>query len=113
MNEDLYMYILVNSDLNMGKGKLASQVGHVVGEITEEIIRKSYESGKGIPDCYLRYAKWKKTGTCKIILKASEEQIKSLIREPESVYIIDAGRTQIAPDSLTVIGFYPSVNLKE
>jgi peptidyl-tRNA hydrolase len=57
------MYILVNNDINMGKGKIASQVGHVVGEITEEIIRKSYESANGYPDCYLRFTKWKKLGS--------------------------------------------------
>jgi PTH2 family peptidyl-tRNA hydrolase len=107
------MYVLVNNDLNMGKGKIAGQVGHVVGLITEEIIRKSYESVKGVPDCYLRYVKWKKTGFAKVILKATQEQITSLIGEPESIHVIDAGRTQIAPNSLTVIGFYPSSELKE
>lgn len=110
---ELYMYILVNDDLKMGKGKIAGQVGHVVGMITEEIIRKSYESHKGVPDCYSRYVRWKGSGHAKIILKATEEQIKSFIGEPETMYVIDAGRTQIAPNSLTALGFYPSANLKE
>ncbi len=113
MSGELYMYILVNDELKMSKGKIASQVGHVVGEITEQIIRKSYESVKGVPDCYIRYSKWKKNGAAKITLKATEEQIKLLMKESESVHIIDAGRTQIAPNSLTVIGFYPSYDLKE
>lgn len=107
-----YMYVLVNDDLKMGKGKIAGQVGHVVGLITEEIIRKSYESIK-TPDSYLRYLKWKNTGHAKIILKATQEQITSFIGHPESMYILDAGRTQIAADSLTVLGFYPSATLKE
>ncbi len=110
-DDQYYMYVLVNDDLKMGKGKIASQVGHVVGLITEEIIRKSYESSK-VPESYMRYAKWKKTGHAKIILKASQEQITSFIGYPESMYILDAGRTQIAPDSLTVLGFYPSATLK-
>ncbi len=108
-----YMYILVNDDLKMGKGKIAGQVGHVVGLITEEIIRKSYETSKGIPDCYSRYMIWKATGHAKVVLKATQEQINQLLGEPESVYIRDAGKTQIAPNSLTVIGFYPSANLKD
>lgn len=112
-NKQLYMYILVNSDLNMSKGKIASQVGHVVGEITEQIIHKSYESSKGIPDCYSRFVRWKKSGNTKIILKANQEQIITMIDEPESVYIIDAGKTEITPNSLTCIGFYPNANLKE
>ena len=110
-DDQYYMYILVNDDLKMGKGKIASQVGHVVGLITEEIIRKSYEMTK-IPDCYLRYIQWKNNGHTKIILKASCDQITSFIGQSESVYIIDAGKTQIAPDSLTVIGFYPSAEIK-
>lgn len=111
--EQYYMYVLVNDDLKMGKGKIAGQVAHVVGLITEEIIRKSYESDKGVPECYLRYIQWKNTGHAKIILKATQEQITSFIGYPESMYILDAGRTQIAPDSLTVLGFYPSATLKE
>ena len=110
---ELCMYVLVNNDLGMGKGKIAGQVGHVVGLITEEIMRKSYESVSGVPDCYSRYVKWKKTGFAKIILKATQEQIESLVGEPESIWIKDAGRTQIASNSLTVIGFYPSATLKE
>ena len=109
----LCMYVLVNDDLKMGKGKIAGQVAHVVGLITEEIIRKSYETVKGVPDCYARYMVWKATGHAKVILKASQEQIEQLIGEPESMYIRDAGRTQIAPNSLTVLGFYPSNTLKE
>lgn len=112
-NLPLYMYVLVNDDLKMGKGKIAGQVGHVVGLITEEIIRKSYESNSGVPDCYLRYMEWKMTGHAKVILKATQEQIEKMIGEPETIYIRDAGRTQIAPNSLTVLGFYPSRNLKE
>lgn len=109
----LYMYVLVNDDLKMGKGKIAGQVAHVVGLITEEIIRKYYETSNDIPDCYTRYMQWKATGHAKVILKASQEQIDQLIKEPESLYIRDAGKTQIAPNSLTVLGFYPSNTLKE
>lgn len=111
-NSQLYMYILVNDDLKMGKGKIAGQVGHVVGLITEEIIRKSYETTTKVPDCYTRYMKWKETGYAKVVLKATQEQIEKLMGEPETLYIRDLGRTQIAPNSLTVLGFYPSANLK-
>lgn len=110
--EQYYMYILVNDDLKMGKGKIAGQVGHVVGLITEEILKKFYESKKS-PDCYQRYIKWKNTGHAKIILKATQEQIKSFVENPETMYILDAGKTQIAPNSLTVLGFFPSATLKE
>lgn len=107
-----YMYILVNTDLNMGKGKIAGQVGHVVGSITEKILTKSFESNT-VQEDYLRYIKWKNDGGAKIILKATLEQITAFIDHPESIYIMDQGRTQIPANSLTVLGFYPSATLKE
>ena len=42
-DKPLYMYILVNNDHKMGKGKIAGQVGHVVGLITEKIVTDYYE----------------------------------------------------------------------
>ena len=35
--QDYVMYIFVNDDLKMSKGKIASQVGHVVQKIIEDI----------------------------------------------------------------------------
>lgn len=103
------MYIFVNSDLKMEKGKIASQVGHVVQFITEEIIRMGYETSGGPPDAYLRYMRWKAFGHAKIVLKATQEQLELLLKCPETHHIIDAGKTQIAPDSLTVVGFFPKL----
>jgi PTH2 family peptidyl-tRNA hydrolase len=110
----LYMYILVNNDVKMGKGKIAGQVGHVVGLITEEIVQNYYvERTDSTIEAYNRYLSWKKKGHAKIILKATEEEMVSLIQKKECVYIKDAGKTQIAPNTLTVVGFYPNVELKE
>lgn len=112
MEEDYKMYILVNDDLKMGKGKIASQVGHVVGEITERIIRNSYESLERVPQTYIDYQKWKKTGQGKVVLKATQQQIFNWMHEANTVLITDEGKTQILPGSTTVLGFYPSKNLK-
>jgi len=101
------MYIFINDDLKMQKGKIASQTGHVVQFITEDIIRMGYETAGGPPDAYVRYMKWKANGCAKIVLKATQEQLKSLLKLPEARYVIDSGRTQIAPNSLTVVGFFP------
>jgi PTH2 family peptidyl-tRNA hydrolase len=101
------MYIFINSDLKMEKGKTASQVGHVVQFLTEEIIRMGYETSGGPPDAYLRYMRWRASGCAKIVLKATQEQLELLLKKPETHYIVDAGRTQIAPNSLTVVGFFP------
>src|SRR5271156_3759225 len=72
--DEYVMYLFVNMDLKMDKGKMCSQVGHVVGIITEEIIRSGYESAS-VPETYVSYMKWRQF--CKkIVLKASEEQLK-------------------------------------
>ena len=44
--KDYVMYIVVNDDLKMGKGKIASQVGHCVQYIVEEIIISYYVNKK-------------------------------------------------------------------
>lgn len=104
------MYILVNNDLKMGKGKIASQVGHVVGHIIEDILRNALENptADGLTD-YKMFLQWKNNhGNKKIVLKSTENDLINFIKtEKKCRYVLDAGRTQIAPGSLTVIGFYP------
>lgn len=108
--DKIVMYIVINNDLNMQKGKIASQVGHVVGLITEEIIRKGYETLKP-SEQYLTYMKWRKDCT-KIVLKAATEELYELIKHPEARYFVDTGNTtQVDPNSLTVVGFAPSDKL--
>lgn len=104
------MYILVNTDLKMDKGKIAGQVGHVVGIITEEIIRNVYENPSvETLDDYQHYTNWiRKDMYTKVVLKASEADLRQEIATYEKCrYIIDAGRTQIPANSLTVVGFFP------
>ncbi len=101
------MYLMVNNDLHMGKGKIAAQVGHAVQALCESILRDKNT------DAYARYLYWSSYGAKKIVLKAKESDLKAFKDTAETVYIIDAGCTQIAPGSLTVIGFYPSCHNKE
>jgi len=112
-DERCAMYVFVNNDLKMGKGKIAGQVGHVVGVITEDIISAYYKHGDNkksqAKKDYDNYQQWKnKDCYTKIILKATEKELMELIEnEPKNRYILDAGRTQIAPGSLTVVGLFP------
>ena len=108
----LYMYILVNNDCKMGKGKIAGQVGHAVGLITENILTNYYENPcPKNAEVLQRYDSWKDKGHAKIILKATDAEMLAFVNEKESVAIRDAGRTQIAPNTLTVVGFYPNAKL--
>ncbi len=105
MSHDYTMYILINNDLNMGKGKIASQVGHVVQHIIEDLL--DIESNNKKKEKYLNYLKWK-NGCKKIILKASKDDLLYCLENYDCVPVYDAGKTQIEANSLTCIGFYPS-----
>lgn len=100
------MYIFVNSDLNMGKGKIAAQVGHVVEMLTHDILRGHYEK-RGSPEIYKNYMLWKSSGARKIVLKADSKNMEELSNIPSAHKVFDAGLTQIPSGSLTVVGFFP------
>lgn len=92
------MYFVVNSDLKMKPGKVAAQCCHAAIQIYEKMPKD------------LLYQEWLHTGTTKIVLIATENQMIDLHRKYSniSVKVIDAGRTQILPNSFTVLGFYVS-----
>ena len=58
MDDFPVMYIFVNNDLKLEKGKTANQVGHVVHLITDHLVRAIYELPKISEECKL-YMKWK------------------------------------------------------
>ncbi len=107
--DDIAMYIFINNDLHMEKGKIAGQCSHATQHIIEEIIFQHYnckkEESLQIKDDYIN---WKKHhGSAKIVLKATQSDLEELMNLPNSTYVRDAGKTQIAPNSLTCVAFYP------
>jgi peptidyl-tRNA hydrolase, PTH2 family len=103
------MVLCVNTDLNMGKGKIAAQCCHAaVG-------------------CYKRSTKhcpsairaWEYTGCAKIALKCpTVEELEIIAAKARSVgipfYLVeDAGRTQIAAGSRTVLGLFGPASVFE
>lgn len=106
----LVMYIFVNSDLNMRKGKTAAQVGHVVQKVTAEVVRMVYELSPPPKQCF-DYLRWEKEPT-KVVLRASTEQLRDLMKMKEARHFIDSGNG-IPDNSLTVVGFFPGTDLEE
>lgn len=108
MYESYKMVCLVRTDLNMGVGKIAAQVGHAVLGAYQNIISSNN----------LRWnedlIKWEETGTAKIVLKVkSKEELEELYNRAKdnglNAYIVaDAGRTQIESGSLTVCAVGPA-----
>lgn len=99
-SQTYYMYIIVNSSLKMGKGKIAAQVGHGVHKMTEYCLEHHKEL----------WTKYVNSGIPKIVLKTSQDQLLEVINKTKNIfksYVIDEGRTQIAKDSLTAVSYIP------
>ena len=115
------MYILVNMDLSLGKGKIAGQVGHVVRRMTS-FYYDSYELMKTSEEATISFTKldrlwdeWLTNGETKIVLKSNEKQMREFELSEKRNFpfaIYDAGRTQIPAGSFTALGFFPSYDLE-
>lgn len=94
------MAVLVRTDLDMGKGKIAAQVAHAAVEAALKVNK-------------IKFYKWKVTGQKKVILKVKDinelETYCSRARREKinTVTIRDAGLTQIVPGSITVAAIGP------
>lgn len=104
-DKNLKVYIVINTTLKMGKGKLLSQVGHGIEYMVENLILNK-------PDLFQEY---KQRPPKKICVKADDSKIKELSRKhcDKCCKVIDAGLTQVEPGSLTVLVFYPTVELPD
>nr|XP_043898917.1 peptidyl-tRNA hydrolase 2, mitochondrial [Solea senegalensis]XP_043898918.1 peptidyl-tRNA hydrolase 2, mitochondrial [Solea senegalensis] len=100
---EMKMVLVVRNDLKMGKGKVAAQCSHAAVSAYKQVQRRK-------PDLLKQ---WEYCGQPKVVLKAPDEDtlIDLLSRAKEiglPVSLIqDAGRTQIAPGSRTVLGIGP------
>ena len=95
--------IVVRTDLDMGKGKIASQVGHAC-VLGAEHVRKSN------PEWFSEW--W--IGQEKVVLKVANlkelEQLKQDAIELDVPWseVTDAGHTQLAPGTTTCISIGPA-----
>ena len=97
------MILVVRSDLKMGKGKVAAQCSHAAVSAYKQVQRRNPELLK----------QWEYCGQPKVVVKTNdEESLLELLTHAKEVglpvsLIQDAGRTQIAPGSRTVLGIGP------
>ncbi|KAF5858163.1 Gluconate transport-inducing protein [Aspergillus alliaceus] len=101
-NEEVKLVLVVRTDLGMTKGKIAAQCSHATLACYKYITAHSPNSP------LLR--RWESQGQAKIALQTkSEEEMETLQAQAISLglcarVITDAGRTQIASGSRTVLG---------
>ncbi|XP_048769423.1 peptidyl-tRNA hydrolase 2, mitochondrial-like isoform X2 [Ostrea edulis] len=102
-NGEYKLVLVMRQDLKMGKGKMAAQCCHAAVHASEFLARNNPEL----------FNKWKMNGQPKVVVKADSEQVLiDLSKKARSLglnasLIRDAGRTQIAPGSKTVLGVGP------
>ena len=95
--------VVVRTDLDMGKGKIAAQVGHACVLGAEHVRKSNLEW----------FSEWGK-GQEKVVLKVANlkelEQIKKNAIEYDMPWseVTDAGHTQIAPGTITCISIGPA-----
>jgi len=100
--------IVVRSDLEMSKGKIAAQAGHAAVSAAEEA-RKHHPKW---------WKAWLSEGQCKIAVKAgSEKELLGLEREANelglpSALIADRGLTELPHDTVTCLGIGPAPSEK-
>ena len=96
------MMLVVNQELGMGKGKIAAQCGHAAVGCYQRALRQ----------CPNALRAWNKTGCAKIAVKCpTTHDLETLAAVAQSLgiphYLVeDAGRTQIAAGSRTVLGLF-------
>ena len=101
--DDVKMVLAVRMDLKMGKGKIAAQCGHAAVHAYKDV---------KVNHPKLRQA-WERQGSRKIAVKINDEdELMTLYTVARSLglvarFIQDAGRTQIAPGSKTVLAVGP------
>ena len=90
----------------MSAGKIAAQCGHATLACYKHFLRRAPESSI--------LKRWEKMGQAKVALQAkSEEELEVLQAQALSLGLVahiihDAGRTQIASGSATVLGIGPA-----
>ncbi|KAK6872633.1 Peptidyl-tRNA hydrolase 2 [Candida tropicalis] len=107
---EVRMTLIVRQDLKMGKGKAAAQCSHAALALYKKITNANLESYN--PEMVRRWEYG--NGTAKITLQVpNQEEMDLLYAKAISLginsYIVhDAGRTQIAAGSATVLGLGPA-----
>lgn len=102
--EELKLVLVVNDSLKMGKGKTGAQCAHAAVGIFETLV----ESKPAL------LQQWEDCGQPKICLKAKDDvEMRALAKSAAAAglptfSVHDAGRTQVAAGSLTVLAIGPA-----
>jgi len=97
MEDSLVQYYVVNSELNMSKGKISAQVAHVATIIAFENLYNCKNANE-----HIKFMEWYKNDQKKIVLRGKQKNLEKLV-EQGFYFIRDNGLTEIANGSLTCV----------
>lgn len=104
------MVFVVNSELEMGVGKIAAQVAHAALGLHQLLLQNESKFGDAL-------IKWMDFGETKIVLRGeSTQQLLQLDRQAieadlPSYLVQDAGKTQVRAGSTTVLSIFGRVDI--
>lgn len=128
--DPIIMYLIVREELNMSIGKTGAQIGHAV-QLLMQLHRqheksKSYNlgffpttdpvTGIVVDDPIARqqfflFEEWLNSDKyTKVLLGADDkewEKLKQMLDKRYHVIVVDAGHTELAPNTETIIGLFP------
>jgi PTH2 family peptidyl-tRNA hydrolase len=98
-HKNMVQYYIVNEDLHMSAGKIAAQVAHAATTLTLHTLLNDKTD-------HALFQSWLEQGQKKIVLKGSEQTLLDLVNKG-FLSIRDAGHTEVASGSLTVVVLTP------
>lgn len=101
------LYLIVRESLNMSTGKIAAQVGHAVGMVYEKYMTYSLLSSTQARLHCDDFNHWSNESFRKIVLRASDKDWENIKDLYQCFVVRDAGLTQVAAGSETVIALWP------
>ncbi|GAV90460.1 PTH2 domain-containing protein [Cephalotus follicularis] len=105
--EDFKLVLIVRNDLKMGKGKIAAQCSHATVGLYKKLLHRAPKA----------LNRWEMCAQPKVVVKIDNEEDMLVLQErAKSLKLpthitIDAGRTQIAPNSRTVMAILGPVEV--
>ncbi|KAL2017276.1 hypothetical protein VTK56DRAFT_2345 [Thermocarpiscus australiensis] len=111
-NEECKLVLVVRTDLGMTKGKIAAQCGHATLACYKALLRHAQRDPQSAQAQILR--QWERLGQAKIAVQVKgEDELLALLARARGLgvtaeVVADAGRTQIASGSRTVLGVGPA-----
>ncbi|KAK7746969.1 hypothetical protein SLS53_002157 [Cytospora paraplurivora] len=113
-SEECKLVLVVRTDLGMTKGKIAAQCGHATLACYKSLAKAASRGGPASPEARL-LQRWERHGQAKVAVqtRGGQDELELLLGKAQSLgvtaeVIVDAGRTQIDPGSMTVLGVGPA-----